>query len=50
LNTRLNSLPQLSTVITTSKTLSSSRFKLVTRAKIQMRWGVVFAFIHKKEN
>lgn len=50
LNTRLNSLPQLSTVITTSKTLSSSRFKLVTRAKIQMSWGVVFAFIHKKEN
>ncbi|HHQ8869421.1 TPA: methyltransferase [Legionella pneumophila] len=50
LNTRLNSLPQLSTVITTSKTLSSSRFKLVTRAKIQMSWRVVFAFIHKKEN
>ncbi|HAT8179767.1 TPA: methyltransferase [Legionella pneumophila] len=50
LNTRLNNLPQLSTVITTSKTLSSSRFKLVTRAKIQMSWGVVFAFIHTKEN
>ncbi|HAT1659703.1 TPA: methyltransferase [Legionella pneumophila] len=50
LNTRINNLPQLSTVITTSKTLSSSHFKLVTRAKIQMSWGVVFAFIHKKEN
>lgn len=50
LSNRLNSLPKLMTVITTSKTLLSSHFKLITRTKIQMSWGVIFAFIHTREN
>lgn len=43
---RLNDLPQLNTVITTSKSLISNNFLPVNCTKIQMSWGVVDAFIH----
>nr|WP_238585481.1 methyltransferase [Legionella steigerwaltii] len=43
---KLDHLPHLKTVITTSKTLSSSHFTLIRRTKVEMSWGVIFAYIH----
>lgn len=47
--TRLNNLPHLKTVITTSKELPNSNFTLVNRTKLQMSWGVVLAFTHHRK-
>ncbi|KTD42752.1 methyltransferase [Legionella parisiensis] len=47
--TKLDHLPHLTTVITTSKTLSSTHFTVMTRTKVEMSWGVVFAYIHKRK-
>jgi SAM-dependent methyltransferase len=49
INTRLNNLPKLKTVITTSKPLITSNFLLIKSTKIQMSWGVVHAYIHTKK-
>ncbi|MFJ1268751.1 hypothetical protein ACD661_09315 [Legionella lytica] len=46
---RLAQLPQLKTVITTSKTLPGEHFKLVLQTQIEMSWGVVFAYIHARK-
>ena len=46
---RLDDLPQLKTVITTSKALQSNYFLVVKRTKVQMSWGVVEAYIHTKK-
>ncbi|MFI4919113.1 MAG: hypothetical protein ACHP65_06120 [Legionellales bacterium] len=46
---RLALLPQLQTVITTSKALCSSVFSLTMSTEIQMSWGVVRAFIHTRK-
>ncbi|MGL5741602.1 MAG: hypothetical protein ACRCXC_03130 [Legionella sp.] len=43
---KLDMLPHLNTVITTSKALISTHFKQTVRTKIEMSWGVVFAYIH----
>lgn len=43
---KLESLPQIKTVITTSKPLLSDKFELVKTARIQVSWGFVGAFIH----
>ncbi|MFT4058165.1 MAG: hypothetical protein QM652_01305 [Legionella sp.] len=45
---RLEHLPHLKIVITTSKALCSKHFTVVTQTKIQMSWGVVSAFIHAR--
>ena len=42
----LNNLPQLETVITTSKPLISAVFTPQISTKIQMSWGIVPAYIH----
>ncbi|MCE0722122.1 hypothetical protein FOLKNPGA_00053 [Legionella sp. PC1000] len=47
---KLNHLPHLNTVITTSKALSSTHFTVTTRTKVEMSWGVVFAYIHTRKN
>ncbi len=47
---RLNKLPKLNTVITTSKPLLSTEFSLIIRTKILMSWGVVLAYIHTRKN
>lgn len=47
---RLDKLPNLDTVITTSKPLLSSVFSVIKRTKIQMSWGVVYAYIHGSKN
>lgn len=49
---RLEYLPHLTTVITTSKALPSKLFSVVIQTKVEMSWGVVFAFVHvrKKNN
>lgn len=49
LTAKLNSLPQLNTVITTSKRLPSPHFSISTRTKVEMSWGVVFAYIHTRK-
>ena len=46
---RLSTLPHLDTVITTSKALLSSDFSLIKSTKVQMSWGVVFAYIHTRK-
>jgi hypothetical protein len=46
---RLSHLPKIQTVITTSKALASHEFALIKKTKIQMSWGVVFAYIHKRK-
>jgi SAM-dependent methyltransferase len=46
---RLEHLPHLKTVITTSKALSSAYFTVVTQTKVQMSWGVVLAYIHARK-
>jgi len=48
--TRLEKLPQLKTVITTSKALLSHKFSVVMSTKVEMSWGVVLAYIHKPKN
>ncbi|KGP62338.1 methyltransferase [Legionella norrlandica] len=50
LSARLDELPHLKTVITTSKALLPGHFKLISRTRVQMSWGVVFAFIHVRKN
>lgn len=45
---RLNSLPQLQTVITTSKPLKNECFIVTGRTRVEMSWGIVNAFIHLK--
>lgn len=42
----LDQLPSIEHVITTSKPLRSAHFIQMKRTKIEMSWGVVFAFIH----
>ncbi|MGM9455094.1 methyltransferase [Legionella bozemanae] len=46
---KLDHLPHLNTVITTSKTLSSTHFTVTTRTKVEMSWGVVFAYVHTRK-
>ncbi|AWN72820.1 methyltransferase [Legionella anisa] len=46
---KLDHLPHLNTVITTSKTLPNTHFTVTTRTKVQMSWGVVFAYIHTRK-
>ncbi|MCW8387338.1 hypothetical protein OQJ18_12145 [Fluoribacter dumoffii] len=46
---KLDNLPHLKTVITISKTLPSPYFTLVRRTKVEMSWGVVFAYIHTRK-
>lgn len=49
---RLEYLPQLNTVITTSKALPSKLFSVVMQTKVEMSWGIVLAYVHvrKKNN
>lgn len=46
--TRLEQLPHLHTIITTSKIFYSKQFYLFKCTKVQMSWGVTTAFIHKR--
>lgn len=46
---RLEQLPKLKTVITTSKTLPGKHFKVILQTQIEMSWGVVFAYIHARK-
>lgn len=45
----VNELPQLNTIITTSKPLSCSNFGVLKQTKVQMSWGVVSAYIHTRK-
>ena len=47
---RLDYLPHLTTVITTSKALHSTIFTPIKKTKVQMGWGVVTAYIHAKKS
>ncbi|MBI2786573.1 MAG: hypothetical protein HYX60_09875 [Legionella longbeachae] len=47
---KLDELLHLKTVITTSKALECTHFSLLTRIKVEMSWGVVFAYIHIRKN
>lgn len=46
---RLDDIPHLHTVITTSKPLINTRFSLAKTTKVQMSWGVVEAYIHTRK-
>ena len=46
---RLNHLPHLDTVITTSKALHSDKFSIIQRVPVAMSWGVVYAYIHARK-
>ena len=46
---RIEQLPQLKIVITTSKTLPGKHFKVILQTQIEMSWGVVFAYIHARK-
>ena len=46
---RLNNLPQLNTVITTSKSLISNNFLVTNHTRIEMSWGIVEAYIHTRK-
>lgn len=46
---RLDHLPKLNTVITTSKRLNCADFTLVARTRVAMSWGVVSAYIHQRK-
>lgn len=50
LSVRLNYLPNLKFVITTSKPLAVSGFSLITQTEIEMSWGLVLAYIHERKN
>ncbi len=49
LSVRLSNLPQLQTVITTSKALPNKDFALQGATQLQTSWGVVPAFIHTRK-
>lgn len=46
---RLDTLPNLNSVITTSKPLISSKFSPIISTKMQMSWGTVLAYIHSRK-
>ncbi|QMT58700.1 hypothetical protein [Legionella sp. PC997] len=46
---KLDQLSQLKTIITTSKTLSCIHFTVTAHTKVEMSWGVVFAYIHTRK-
>ncbi|KTD28765.1 hypothetical protein [Legionella israelensis] len=50
LNERLDSLAHCHTVITTSKPLLSKCYKLVMSTKLEVSWGLVSAYIHKRKS
>jgi SAM-dependent methyltransferase len=45
----IDALPQVTTVITTSKPLTSNRLNAIATSKLEMSWGVVTAFIHSSK-
>lgn len=45
---KLNQLPHLKTVITTSKAMVDADFTLIHQTQVPMSWGVAFAFIHQR--
>ncbi|KTD58199.1 hypothetical protein Lsai_0806 [Legionella sainthelensi] len=47
---KIDYLPHLTTIITTSKPLSCIHFKLLKHTKVKMSWGVVSAYIHTRKN
>ncbi|WP_115707616.1 hypothetical protein [Legionella sainthelensi] len=47
---KIDYLPHLTTIITTSKPLSCVHFKLLKHTKVKMSWGVVSAYIHTRKN
>jgi SAM-dependent methyltransferase len=47
--TRLENLPHLVTVITTSKPLPSADFIVIVQTQIEMGWGIVQAYIHQRK-
>ncbi|KTD53508.1 Protein containing a histone methylation DOT1 motif protein [Legionella santicrucis] len=47
---KIDGLPHLNTIITTSKPLSCIHFKLLKHTKVKMSWGVVSAYIHTRKN
>lgn len=46
---RLDFLPCLETVITTSKPMKTTQFSIVKTTKVQMSWGVVEAYIQARQ-
>ncbi len=46
---KLDHLPHLNTVITTSKTLSCTHFTVTACTKVEMSWGIVSAYIHTRK-
>jgi predicted RNA methylase len=46
---RLEDLAHLTTVITTSKALSSTSFTVIKQVEVEMSWGVVLAYIHTRK-
>lgn len=50
LNQRLDNLTCCHTVITSSKPLISRHYQLAATTKVEMSWGIVAAYIHKRRN
>lgn len=50
LSNRCNQLPHLEAIITTTKPLISTLFIPKIKTSLQMSWGIVYAYIHYKEN
>ena len=46
---RMDNIPYLNTVITTSKPLLSTKFYPILTTKVAMSWGVVVAYIHRRK-
>lgn len=46
---RIDNLPHIKTVITTSKALLSTQFVLIKRTRVTMSWGIVFAYVHLRQ-
>ncbi|KTD11709.1 hypothetical protein Lgra_1167 [Legionella gratiana] len=46
---KIDRLPHLNTIITISKPLSCTHFRLLRHTKVEMSWGVVSAYIHTRK-
>lgn len=50
LNHKINTLIHCRTIITTTKPLIASSYQLTRITRVQMSWGIVAAFIHKRKS
>lgn len=46
---KIDHLPHLNTIITTSKALSCTHFEVLKHTRVEMSWGIVVAYIHTRK-